>query len=174
MIRGFAEQIKFDMNWSKYSDEQLKACASGCMKQTAYFIILLVSIIWLSGCKTKEFVYVNTTDTLVVHKTDTVKDIKIKWQKKDSIVHDSVIVKQDSSGKPVEIHHWHTERVTDIQRDSVDKYKAKCDSLTQKVKEAEKKKKVITKTNYSGWWAFGGLLLACALIVFLLIRFKPK
>lgn len=161
------------LNWNKISDEQLKACASGCMKQTAYFIILLVSIIWLSGCKTKEYVYVNTTDTLVVHKTDTVKDVKIKWQKKDSIVHDSVIVKQDSSGKPVEIHHWHTERVTDIQRDSVDKYKAKCDSLVQKIKEANRKKEVVYKTNYTGWWAFA--CLVALIIAYIIYKVKfPK
>lgn len=162
------------MNWNKYSDETLQAAAKGCMTPTLGFIILLTSATCLCGCKTKEYVYVEKTDTLLIHETDTVKDVQIKWQKKDSIVHDSVIVKQGADGKPVEIHHWHTEKVTNIQRDSVDKYKAKCDSLTQKVKEAEKKKKVITKTNYSGWWAFGGLLLACALIVFLLIRFKPK
>lgn len=132
----------------------------------------LMLLALLAGCKTKEYVYVNTTDTLVVHKTDTVKDVKIKWQKKDSIVHDSVIVKQDSSGKPVEIHHWHTERVTDIQRDSVDKYKAKCDSLVRKIKEANRKKEVVYKTNYTGWWAFAGMSVIAGLCVYLCVRRK--
>ena len=162
------------MNWSKYSDKTLQAAAKGCMTPTLGFIILLASIIWLSGCKTKEFVYVNTTDTLVVHKTDTVKDVKIKWQKKDSIVHDSVIVKQDSSGKPVEIHHWHTERVTDIQRDSVDKYKAKCDSLVRKIKEANRKKEVVYKTNYTGWWAFACLVALIIAYIIYKVKFPKK
>ena len=134
------------MNWNSYGfSNMFYGQPQGC---SGTLLIVCIIILLLSGCKTKEYVYVEKTDTMYVHKTDTVKDVQIKWQKKDSIVHDSVIVKQGADGKPVEIHHWHTEKVTDIQRDSVDKYKAKCDSLTQKVKEAEKEKKVITKIQH--------------------------
>ena len=162
------------MNWNKYSDEQLKACASGCMKQTAYFIILLVSIIWLSSCKTKEYVYVEKTDTMYVAKHDTVKDVQIKWQRYDSIVHDSVSIQLGDDGKPTTIEKWHKIFVKDYIRDSVDKYKAKYDSLQSVKNKVETKEKVITKTNYSGWWAFGGLLLLGAAVIFLVWKLKSK
>ena len=162
------------MDWDEFQNHIYYGQPRGCAPRAAVLLLLLTLL--LGGCKTKEYVYTERTDTLFVHKTDTVKDVHIKWQKKDSIVHDSVIVKQDMDGKPIEIHHWHTEKVTDIQRDSVDKYKAKCDSLTQKVKEAKKNKAIITKTNYSGWWAFGSLLLSVivAIISYFLIRYKTR
>lgn len=147
----------------------LNGCAVGIMK-VLVVTILLTSIIWLCGCKTKEYVYIEHTDTLLIHHNDTVKETQIKWQKKDSIVHDSVIVKQDSSGKPIEIHHWHTEKVTDIQRDSVDKYKAKCDSLIQKIKNTKKEKEIVAKTNYGGWVAFSILLLAALAALYIFLR----
>ena len=162
------------MNWNKYSDETLQAAAKGCMTPTLGFIILLTSIIWLCGCKTKEYVYVEKIDTLLVHKNDTVKEVEIRWQRYDSIVHDSVSIQLGGDGKPTTIEKWYKIFVKDYMRDSVDKYKAKYDSLQSVKSKVETKEKVITKTNYSGWWAFGGLLLLCAFIVFLFIRFRKK
>ena len=146
----------------------------GCAQSMAALIVVILLVIALfSSCKTKEFVYLEKTDTLFVHKTDTVKDIRVKVQRYDSIVHDSVKVTLGDSGKPKEIEHWHTEFVKDYRNDSVDKYKAKCDSLAHKLRDAQKQKEVVIKTNYDGWVAFGGLLLLIVAI-FVLIRILPR
>ena len=134
----------------------------------------MVAITCLCSCKTKEFVYLEKTDTLLVHKTDTVKQTHIKVERYDSIVHDSVIVLLGDSGKPKEIHHWHTEFVKDYRNDSVDKYKSECDSLRQKLKNTEAKKEVVTKTDYGGWLAFAGLLVLIAGIVVLVRIFHKQ
>lgn len=161
------------LNWNKISDEQLKACASGCMKQTAYFVILLVSIIWLSGCKTKEFVYVNTTDTLVVHETDTVMEREVKIERKDSIVHDSTVIIRDVEGKPIYVEKWRDRYVKDYRNDSVDKYKAKYDSLLSVKQEVKEKKVVKEKKDYKGWWAFA--CLVALIIAYIIYKVKfPK
>ncbi len=154
------------MDWNKYDEKMLNGCLTGLMKLGCFALVIFM----LLGCKTKEFVYLEKTDTLFVARHDTVREKEVRVERHDSIVHDSVIVKQDSAGKPIEIHHWHKEKVTDIQRDSVDKYKAKCDSLRQKLKNTQNKKEVVTKTDYSGWWAFLLLLVAAGVTIFLFVR----
>lgn len=162
------------MNWNKYSDETLQAAAKGCMTPTLGFIILLTSIIWLCGCKTKEYVYVEKTDTMYVHKTDTIKDVQVKVEKRDSIVHDSVVEIRDVEGKTIYKEVWKDRYINVYKYDSLDFYKAKCDSLMSAKNNIEQKEKVITKTNYSGWWAFGGLVAVIVAIVIIVVILRRK
>lgn len=137
----------------------------GCAKGLVTMIVFVLLITGLAGCKTVQTEYVYKTDTLLVHKTDTVKETQIKYQRYDSLVHDSVTVTRDVEGNPVEIDRWHIIKVKDYQRDSVDKYKAICDSLKAVNNKLRQKKEVVTKTDYTGWWAFGGLLLLIACVI---------
>ena len=145
---------------------------SGCC--TTVIILLTLAICVLTGCKTKEYVYIEKTDTLLVHQTDTVKETQIKVERKDSIVHDSVVEIRDVEGKTIYKEVWRDRFVNVYKSDSVDKYRAMYDSLLSVKSNVEIKEKVVTKTNYSGWWAFGGLLLIMVITAYLVWRFKPK
>ena len=138
------------MNWDEMkvamsTDANEFTKPHGCFGRVAACILIL--ILCLCGCKTKEYVYIEYTDTLFVHKTDTVKETQIKVEKKDSIVHDSTIIIKDLEGKTIYVEKWKDRYVNVYKSDSIDKYKSICDSLREKLKEKENKKEVVTKTN---------------------------
>ena len=138
------------MDWNKYNDKALEGCASAIMKMLA-FIILLTSIICsLGSCKHIEYVAVPEyhTDTLYVSKTQ-----------HDSIyVKDSIYVHEWSKGDTVYIEQlrWQTKWRDRVRTDTV--YKSHTDS----VRVPYPVEIIKTKTNYSGWFAFFGLLIVGA------------
>ena len=135
------------MNWNKYPDNMLNGCATGIMKMLVAIILLASIICSLSGCKHIEYVSVPEfhTDTLYVSKTQ-----------HDSIyVKDSIYVHEWTKGDTVYVEQlrWQTKWREKLRTDTI--YRSKVDS----VRVPYPVEVIKTKTNYSGWFAFFGMLL---------------
>jgi hypothetical protein len=137
-------------------------------------VCLAVILSLLASCRTihdTERVY--THDTLYVHHSDTVRDIKVLH------VHDTTRqVEQHTytinnvGDTTREIHHYHdTERT--IVVDSTDRYKAKNDSLQRLLDRERNKEKVVEKKEP---WKYRLALYAalCALVLLSWYSFKGK
>lgn len=109
-------------------------------------VCLAVILSLLASCRTihdTERVY--THDTLYVHHSDTVRDIKVLS------VHDTTrqveqhYITLNQAGDTIrEVHHYHdTERTIIV--DSTDRYKAKTDSLQRLLDREREKEKVVEK-----------------------------
>ena len=145
------------MNWNNYSDETLQAAAKGCMTPTLGFIILLTSIIWLSGCKTKTVVVEKIVPE--IHYQDVVK------VQKDSIyLHDSIFNTEYLQGDTI-VKYKYAQKTLFRERVLHDTV-IKVDSIPYEVKTTVERK----KTDYKGWFAFGGLLFLIVLCVIYRIR----
>lgn len=145
------------MNWNKYSDETLQAAAKGCMTPTLCLTILLTSIIWLCGCKTKTVVVEKIVPE--VHYQDVVK------VQKDSIyLHDSIFNTEYLQGDTI-VKYKYAQKTLFRERVLHDTV-IKVDSIPYEVKTTVERK----KTDYKGWFAFGGLLFLIVLYVIYRIR----
>lgn len=145
------------MNWNKYSDETLQAAAKGCMTPTLCLTILLTSIIWLSGCKTKTVVVEKIVPE--VHYQDVVK------VQKDSVyLHDSIFNTEYLQGDTI-VKYKYAQKTLFRERVLHDTI-IKVDSIPYEVKTTVERK----KTDYKGWFAFGGLLFLIVLYVIYRIR----
>ena len=145
------------MNWNNYSDEVLKGCLTGIMKIGAVVAILLMSIIWLSGCKTKTVVVEKIVPE--VHYQDVVK------VQKDSIyLHDSIFNTEYLQGDTI-VKYKYAQKTLFRERVLHDTV-IKVDSIPYEVKTTVERK----KTDYKGWFAFGGLLFLIVLYVVYRIR----
>ena len=145
------------MNWDKYSDETLQAAAKGCMTPTLVFTILLTSIIWLCGCKTKTVVVEKIVPE--IHYQDVVK------VQKDSIyLHDSIFNTEYLQGDTI-VKYKYAQKTLFRERVLHDTI-IKVDSIPYEVKTTVERK----KTDYKGWFAFGGLLFLIVLYVVYRIR----
>ena len=144
------------MNWNNYSDEVLKGCLTGIMKIGAV-IILLTSIIWLCGCKTKTVVVEKIVPE--IHYQDVVK------VQKDSIyLHDSIFNTEYLQGDTI-VKYKYAQKTLFRERVLHDTV-IKVDSIPYEVKTTVERK----KTDYKGWFAFGGLLFLIVLYVVYRIR----
>ena len=131
--------------------------------ETVLLIILTLLVCWaLSGCKTTEYVPVETvrTDTLYVAHIVT-----------DSVYqHDSIYIHE--KGDTVWYERWHTQYRDRLRIDTV--YQARVDTITKPypvIKEVEKK---LTKTQRGLMWMGGLSLLALiVLIVWKVKRYLP-
>lgn len=145
------------MNWNKYSDETLQAAAKGCMTPTLCLTILLASIIWLCGCKTKTVVVEKIVPE--IHYQDVVK------VQKDSIyLHDSIFNTEYLQGDTI-VKYKYAQKTLFRERVLHDTV-IKVDSIPYEVKTTVERK----KTDYKGWFAFGGLLFLIVLYVVYRIR----
>ena len=139
-------------------------------------VCLAVILLLLCSCKTtREVEMVYTHDTLYVHQSDTVRELKLL------AVHDTTrqIEKHtytiNNVGDTIkEIHHYHdTERTIIV--DSTDRYKAKNDSLQRLLNKEREKEKVVEKKE--PWWqrlkgSVTDFLAFCGLIVLSLVSYK--
>ena len=109
-------------------------------------VCLAVILSLLASCRTvHEVEHVYTHDTLYVHQSDTVRDIKVLH------VHDTTrqveqhYITLNQAGDTIkEIHHYHdTERTIIV--DSTDRYKAKNDSLQRLLDREREKEKTVEK-----------------------------
>ena len=145
------------MKWNDYSDEVLNGCLTGIMKIGAVVAILLMSIIWLSGCKTKTVVVEKIVPE--VHYQDVVK------VQKDSIyLHDSIFNTEYLQGDTI-VKYKYAQKTLFRERVLHDTI-IKVDSIPYEVKTTVERK----KTDYKGWFAFGGLLFLIVLCVIYRIR----
>lgn len=145
------------MNWNNYSDEMLNGCLTGIMKIGAVVAILLMSIIWLCGCKTKTVVVEKIVPE--IHYQDVVK------VQKDSIyLHDSIFNTEYLQGDTI-VKYKYAQKTLFRERVLHDTV-IKVDSIPYEVKTTVERK----KTDYKGWFAFGGLLFLIVLYVVYRIR----
>jgi len=137
-------------------------------------VCLAVILSLLASCRTihdTERVY--THDTLYVHHSDTVQEVKLL------AVHDTTrqveqhYITINQAGDTIkEIHHYHdTERTIIV--DSTDRYKAKTDSLQRLLNKEREKEKVVEKKEP---WKYRLALYAalCALALLSWYSFKGK
>lgn len=114
-------------------------------------VCLAVILSLLASCRTvHDTEHVYTHDTLYVHHSDTVREVKV--------THHTDTVKQiekhtytiNNVGDTIkEIHHYHdTERTIIV--DSTDRYKAKNDSLQRLLNKERNKEKTVEKKE--PWW----------------------
>ena len=118
----------------------------------AFVTIIVVSLLW--GCKTQkvvETVVEHVHDTVQVHHSDTVREVKIS--------HHTDTVKQiethtftlNNAGDTIkEIHHYHDVWHTTVI-DSTYRYKARMDSLERALEVEKSKNKTITNRKYGSW-----------------------
>lgn len=139
-------------------------------------VCMAVILMLLCSCKaTREVERVYTHDTLYVHHSDTVRDIKVLH------VHDTTrqveqhYITLNQAGDTIrEVHHYHdTERTIIV--DSTDRYKAKNDSLQRLLDRERNKEKVVEKKE--PWWqrlkgSVTGFLAFCGLIVLSVVSYK--
>ena len=109
-------------------------------------VCLAVILSLLASCRTvHEVEHVYTHDTLYVHQSDTVREVKLL------AVHDTTrqveqhYITINQAGDTIrEVHHYHdTERTIIV--DSTDRYKAKNDSLQRLLDREREKEKVVEK-----------------------------
>ena len=140
----------------------------------AAIIIVVLILFSLCSCKTKTMTtteYVNIHDTVTVHKSDTVREVRLQ------VIRDTTIQKEvhtytinDVGDTIKEIHHYH-DREKVIVVDSTDRYKAKLDSLQKIVDSNKEKVKVVVKEKrvfkWLDWIILGAIL---AVIFFFVIK----
>lgn len=136
------------MDWSEYPKHPYYGQPRGCAASAAIFLLILA--IFATSCKHIEYITVPElhTDTLYVSKTQ-----------HDSVyVKDSIYVHEWAKGDTVYVEkmQWQTRWRERVRTDTV--YKSHTDSI----RVPYPVEVVKTKTNYTGWFAFFGLLLTGA------------
>ncbi len=144
----------------------------------AFFIkfIAVIAVSLLFGCKTKkviETVVEHVHDTVQVHHSDTVREVKVS--------HHTDTVKQiethtytlNNAGDTVkEIHHF-VEVNKMIVVDSTYRYKAIVDSLQKALIEEKSKNKTVTKYKpVIRWWEYVFLLSIVGIAIFFVLKKK--
>lgn len=116
------------------------------MKKTITMMTAAALAAALTGCKSPQSMTQGSrTDTIWVHRTDTVREIERHTEVRERVVHDSTVVERDTTGKVVYVERWHSREVKVESHDSVDKYRAMADSLRNIVKEEKKETVVVEK-----------------------------
>lgn len=146
----------------------------------AFFVVFVAIIVvsLLFGCKTKtvvETVIEHVHDTVQVHHSDTVKEVKV--------THHTDTVKQiethtftlNNVGDTVkEIHHYHDLWHTTVI-DSTNRYKAVVDSLQKALIEEKSKEKTIIKRYPIPWWLiYFSIAAITTLCAWVLVKGKFK
>lgn len=141
-----------------------------------FLAIIVVFLLW--GCKTQkvvETVVEHVHDTVQVHKSDTVREVRV--------THHTDTVKQiethtytlNNVGDTVkEIHHyhdlWHT-----LVVDSTNRYEARMDSLERALEVEKDKNKVVVKTKkVVRWWEYVVLLIIVGATIFFVLKRNAK
>ena len=132
--------------------------------------MILLAAVSLSGCKTKEYIREVRTDTVQIVRIDTLRDVQVRVVRRDSVVHDSVYEVHNVEGEVVYKEVWRDRLVNVFRSDSLDKYRALCDSLRTAQRDVEIREVVTTRNVYKGWWAFSALLFAVAIYIYFRLR----
>lgn len=137
-------------------------------------VCLAVILMLLCSCRTiHDTEHVYTHDTLYVHHSDTVREVKLL------AVHDTTrqvehhFITLNQQGDTIkEIHHYHdTERTIIV--DSTDRYKAKTDSLQRLLdRERNKEKAVEKKPTFLEFMKVTGIGFLIAVGIILFIRWR--
>ena len=137
-------------------------------------VCLAVILSLLASCRTiHEVEHVYAHDTLYVHHSDTVREVKLL------AVHDTTrqvehhFITLNQQGDTIkEVHHYHdTERTIIV--DSTDRYKAKNDSLQRLLdREREKEKVVEKKPTFLEFMKVTGTGFLIAVGIILFIRWR--
>lgn len=109
-------------------------------------VCVAVILLLLCSCKTtREVERVYTHDTLYVHHSDTVREVKVTHHTDTVKQVEHHIITLNQAGDTIrEVHHYHdTERTIIV--DSTDRYKAKNDSLQRLLDREREKEKVVEK-----------------------------
>lgn len=165
------------MNWNKYPDSVLDGCAIGIMKVLVVTILLVSIICSLSGCKHIEYVPIETTHTIEHHHTDSVREVDSIFKNKETIIMqlDSEAMAQYGIRLQAAERAWLV-RTAELERQLQKMQHTKTDTFLKidSIPIPYPVVKVETKTNYGGWWAFGGLLLFIAAVAALFIILRKK
>lgn len=132
----------------------------------AFLIVLTIGCLSMCSCKTPKSVteYVTVHDTLISHKTDTIKDVKVVT-KIDTVrqVENHTYTINNVGDTIKEIHHYHdTEKI--IVVDSTERYKATVDSLRKALINLANKETVKTKPSQM-WWKLPLILAVWAALI---------
>jgi hypothetical protein len=140
--------------------------------------LLWLGIVWgalliafcLMSCRTKSVVeFIEVHDTLRTHSVDTFTIVKSKE------VHDTLrlevekVVTLKESGETLRVTLYRDRWRTVTRTDTIDRYRAKCDSLQAIVDKTHDK--TIVKQPRLGWKLCGAVLLA-GIILAIIIRLK--
>ena len=119
-------------------------------------LVALFLLSFLLGCKTTKTVTetVHESDTLIIHKTDTFFNVKVKEVHDTTKQIETHTYTVNNVGDTIkEIHHYR-----DITRtliiDSTHRYQAKVDSLQKLVNKLKNTKQVVKKGIAIPWWAW--------------------
>ena len=161
------------MNWNNYSDEVLQGCLTGIMKIGAVIILLTSIICSLGGCKQIEYVPIETTHTIEHHHTDSVRQVDSIFKDKETIIMQldseemaKYGIRLQAAEKAWLVKTAELEKqLQKLQHTKTDTL-LKVDSIPYEVKTTVERK----KTDYKGWFAFGGLLFLIVLYVVYRIR----
>ena len=124
----------------------------------------------LCSCKTKEYIREVRTDTVQIVRIDTLRDVQVRMVRRDSVVHDSVYEVHNVEGEVVYKEVWRDRLVNVFRSDSLDKYRALCDSLRTAQRDVEIREFVTTRNVYKGWWAFSALVIIFAVFLYYHLR----
>lgn len=136
---------------------------------TAVIIILLL----LTSCGTRKTVteYVYTHDTIVTHRTDTIRDVV--YQVRTDTIRETIIreitIRQDSTGKhdTIRINTVNDHYRYVYEGDSSASYRSAVDSILSAIHQTKQKEVVKTKPLIPLWQK--GLFLAVVFIVCIII-----
>lgn len=132
---------------------------------TAVIIILLL----LTSCGTRKTVteYVYTHDTIVTHRTDTIRDVvyKVKTDTIRETIVREITIRQDSTGKhdTIRINTVNDHYRYVYEGDSSASYRSAVDSILSAIHQTKQKEVVKTKPLIPLWQK--GLFLAVVFIV---------
>ena len=161
------------MNWNNYSDETLQAAAKGCMTPTLCLTILLMSIIWFCSCKHIEYVPIETTHTIEHHHTDSVRQVDSIFKNKETIIMQLDSEEMAKYGIRLQAAEkaWLV-KTAELEKQLQKLQHTKTDTLLKvdSIQVPYPVEVVKTKTDYKGWFAFGGLLFLIVLYVIYKIR----
>ena len=133
---------------------------------------IILSALLLSGCKTiHQSERIEIHDTLTIHRSDTVKEYKLKTLY-DTVHHyHHEVLTLNEGGDTIKqiINNTFRERI--IERDSSDTYRSKIDSLARIINELQQKEKVVEKKDWWAEWKWR-LITFAAIVVALLLAIR--
>jgi len=142
---------------------------------TAVIIILLL----LTSCGTRKTVteYVYTHDTIVTHRTDTIRDVvyKVKTDTIRETIVREITIRQDSTGKrdTIRINTVNDHYRYVYEGDSSASYRSAVDAILQAIHNSKEKETVKVKPLIP-WWQKGIFLLVIAAVCILVLKSRTK
>lgn len=120
-------------------------------KAALWAVAVVVLLTLLFGCGTRKTMteHVSVHDTLIVHKTDTLLEVKVKEVRDTVRQTEKHYYTLNNVGDTIkEVHHYHDTQTTIIV-DSTNRYQAKVDSLQAII---DKQKNTVKKTRQRLSW----------------------